>query len=79
MASERIVYHVVPHARAECWVVVSKNDPSFRDAYNTQEEAVTAAKEHAKRQHLAQVKVQKQDSKVEYESAYGEDPLRSPS
>ncbi len=79
MASERTVYHVVPNASAERWVVTIENDDRFREEYDTKQEAVEAAKGRAKGQQPAQVKVHRKDGNMEYESTYGQDPRRSPS
>lgn len=79
MSSDRVVYHVVPDASAERWVISQENNDSFREEYGTKDEAVNAAKERARRQEPAQVKVHKADGNMEYESTYGADPRRSPS
>ena len=78
MASNRTVYHVVPNAAADAWVV-SQENAEFRQEFRTKEEAVEFAKERARKQEPAQVKVHKSDGNMEYESTYGEDPARSPS
>ena len=78
MASNRTVYHVVPNASGERWVVSQEND-NFRQEFTTKEEAVNAAKVRARGQEPSQVKVHKQDGNMEYESTYGQDPSRTPS
>jgi hypothetical protein len=78
MAKNRTVYHVVPNASADAWVV-SQEKGDFAQDFRTKEEAVDFAKERARKQEPAQVKVHKQDGNMEYESTYGEDPARSPS
>ena len=78
MTSNRTVYHVVPNANAEQWLVTQENG-SFRQEFKTKEEAVNFAKERARKQEPSQVKVHKGDGNMEYESTYGEDPARSPS
>lgn len=78
MAQDRTVYHVVPNASGERWVVSQEKD-EFQQEYRTKEEAVNAAKERARRDEPSQVKVHKHDGNMEYESTYGEDPSRSPS
>ena len=79
MSNNRTVYHVVPNASAEEWVVSMENDDNFREQYGTKDEAVQAAKERARGQVPSQVKVHKADGNMEYESTYGDDPRRSPS
>jgi hypothetical protein len=78
MASNRTVYHVVPDAAGERWVVSQENG-EYRQEYGTKDEAVNAAKDRARREEPSQVKVHKHDGNMEYESTYGEDPRRSPS
>jgi hypothetical protein len=78
MATNRTVYHVVPNASAEAWVV-SQEKGEFRQEFDTKDEAVEFAKERARGQEPSQVKVHKQDGNMEYESTYGDDPARSPS
>ena len=77
-ATERVVYHVVPNASAERWVV-SQENAELRREFDTKEEAVDFAKERARKEALGQVKVHKKDGNMEYESTYGEDPRRTPS
>ena len=79
MATERTVYHVVPDASGDKWVVSQENDDSFRQEFRTKEEAVQLAKERARGQEPAQVKVHKSDGNMDYESTYGDDPARYPS
>jgi len=79
MASNRTVYHVVPDASGEEWVISQEKNDSFREQYRTKEEAIRAAKERARGQEPSQVKVHRSDGNMEYESTYGQDPERSPS
>lgn len=74
----RMVYHVVPDASAERWVV-SQENAEFRREFDRKEEAVEFAKERAKQASLGQVKVHNKDGNMEYESTYGDDPRRTPS
>jgi hypothetical protein len=75
---QREVYHVVPNASAERWVV-SQENAEFRKEFDNKEEAVEFAKERAKSAELGQIKVHRMDGNMDYESTYGEDPTRSPS
>ncbi|HSF38635.1 MAG TPA: DUF2188 domain-containing protein [Thermoanaerobaculia bacterium] len=75
---DRVVYHVVPNASAEKWVV-SQENAEFRREFETKDEAVEFARERAQSAELGQIKVHKKDGNMEYESTYGEDPRRSPS
>ena len=75
---KRKVYHVVPNASAERWLVTQEN-AEFRKEFDTKEEAVKFAKETARSADLGQVKVHKHDGNMEYESTYGNDPEKSPS
>jgi hypothetical protein len=74
---ERLVYHVVPNSSGEKWVV-SQENAEFRKEFETKDEALQFAKEHAHKAPLGQVKVHKQNGNMEYESTYGEDPRRTP-
>jgi hypothetical protein len=75
---ERKVFHVVPDASAERWVV-SQENADFRREFDRKEEAEEFAKIRAKEAILGQVKVHTRDGNMEYESTYGEDPERTPS
>jgi hypothetical protein len=79
MSSNRTVYHVLPNASADEWIVSRENDATFREQYRTKEEAVKAAKGRARGEEPSQVKVHRADGNMEYESTYGNDPARSPS
>lgn len=79
MASDRTVYHVVPDATGDKWVISEERNDTFRQEFGTKEEAVRAAKERARGQEPSQVKVHRSDGNMEYENTYGEDPSRSPS
>jgi hypothetical protein len=78
MASDRVVYHVVPNADQSRWVITIENDERFREEYETKDEAVSAAKARARNEEPSQVKVHKRDGNMEYESTYGDDPRSSP-
>jgi hypothetical protein len=77
-SQKRDVYHVVPNASAEKWVV-SQENAEFRREFDKKEEAEEFAKARAREAELGQVKVHKRDGNMEYESTYGDDPERSPS
>jgi hypothetical protein len=77
MASNRTVYHVVPNADQSRWVV-SQENAQFREEHDTKEEAVEAAKSRARGEEPSQVKVHGADGNMDYESTYGDDPVRSP-
>ena len=74
----RVVYHVVPNASGDKWVV-SQENAAHRTEHETKEEAVAEAKRLAQAAELGQIKVHKKDGNMEYESTYGDDPRRSPS
>lgn len=73
--NERVVYHVVPSASGEKWVVSQENS-DFRREFEKKEDAEEFAKNRAQQESLAQVKVHRRDGNMEYESTYGEDPRR---
>jgi hypothetical protein len=74
----RQVFHVVPDASGERWVV-SQENTEFRKEFERKEEAEEFAKQKARVANLGQVKVHRRDGNMEYESTYGEDPERTPS
>jgi hypothetical protein len=78
MASNRTVYHVVPNADQSRWLITQENNDSFRQEFDTKDDAVEAAKQRARGEEPSQVKVHKLDGNMEYESTYGDDPARSP-
>jgi uncharacterized protein DUF2188 len=78
MATNRTVYHVVPDASGERWLVTQEHG-GLREEHRTKEDAVNAAKQRARGQEPSQVKVHKSDGNMDYESRYGDDPSRSPS
>jgi len=77
-SSERQVYHVVPDATSERWLV-SQENAEFRKEFEKKEEAEEFAKERAKAAGFGQVKVHTKNGNMEYESTYGKDPERTPS
>jgi len=79
VADNRTVFHVVPDASGEKWVISEEGSAGFRREFRTKEEAVSAARERARGHQPSQMKVHKRDGNMEYESTYGEDPSRSPS
>ena len=74
MATNRTVYHVVPDASGDRWVISQENDQTFRQEFRTKEDAVSAAKERARGQEPSRVKVHRSDGNMAYESTYGQDP-----
>jgi hypothetical protein len=76
-ANGRVVYHVVPNASAEKWVV-SQENADYRSEHETKEEALEEARRLAQQAELGQIKVHKKDGNMEYESTYGEDPPEYP-
>jgi hypothetical protein len=76
-SNERDVYHVVPDASAEKWLV-SQEGRDFRKEFDKKEEAEEFAKARAKEAGLGQVKVHTRDGNMEYESTYGKDPEQTP-
>ncbi len=78
MASDRTVYHVVPNADKSKWLVTREHDDNFRKEYETKAEAEDAAKSRARGEEPSQVKVHLENGNMEYESTYGDDPVRTP-
>jgi len=78
MARSRIVYHVVPNASSDKWMVLQEGIEDTRGVFRRKAEAVLDAKLRARKQEPSQVKVHNSDGNMEYESTYGEDPARTP-
>jgi hypothetical protein len=78
MATDRTVYHVVPNAVGDQWLVTEERG-ALREEHRTKEEAVSAEKERARGQEPSQVRVHNSERNMEYESTYGDDPAGSPS
>lgn len=74
----RKVYHIVPNASTERWVVSEENTELTKE-FETKSEAEKFAKDHAREASFGHVKVHTRDGNMEYESTYGEDPERKPS
>ncbi len=74
MASNRTVYHVVPDASGDKWLVTQEGSDSMRKVFERKAEAVLTAKVCAKKQEPSQVKVHKADGNMEYESTYSREP-----
>lgn len=77
MASNRTVYHVVPEASGDKWLVTQEGTDSVLEVFPRKLEAVLTAKVRARKQEPSQVKVHKADGNMEYESTYGDDPART--
>jgi hypothetical protein len=71
MASNRTVYHVVPDARGDKWLVTREGADSTREVFSRKAEAVLTAKVRARKQEPSQVKVHGTDGDMEYENTYG--------
>jgi hypothetical protein len=74
----REVYHVLPNASGDRWVV-SQENTEFKRLFDTKGEAEKFAKERAQVAELGQVKIHGKDGNMEYEATYGEDPRQYPS
>ncbi|MFN7133759.1 MAG: DUF2188 domain-containing protein [Myxococcales bacterium] len=75
---ERVVYHVLPNASGQRWVV-SRENSDERAEFDTKDEAVREARRRAHQGELGQINVHGSDGNMQYESTYGEDPASSPS
>ena len=71
--STRKVYHVTP-AGEKGWQVKAEDAKRPSSSHDKKDEAVTRAKELAKRQKLGQVIVHKKDGTIQTEYTYGADP-----
>ena len=74
--SERKVYHILTHEGG--WQVRAEGAKRSSSVHQTKDEAVSRAKELARKHRLSQIKIHKQDGTLETEHTYGEDPRRFP-
>jgi len=79
MASNRTVYHVVPAASGKKWLITQEGNDGAREEFATKGEAIDVANQWARKQQPSQVKVHRSNGNMEYESTYGDDPVRSTS
>jgi len=77
MAKKRDVYYVSPNKRRGGWDVQKEGAKRATKHFDTKAPAVNFGKELAKGSGLGQLKVQKQDGKIQTEFTYGKDPLAS--
>ena len=76
MARSRTVYHVVPNSSSELWFVTQEGG-GLHEEHRTKDDAVNAARERARREAPAQVRVHFANGNIEYENTYAEDPTRT--
>lgn len=75
MAKDRTVYHVLPNGD-KGWKVENVGNKKVLMEEATKEEIVKKIKEKAKKEEPSQVVVHKKDGNIEYESTYGDDPVK---
>lgn len=73
----RTVYHVAPDQSGEKWVV-SQERSEVTHEFQSLGEAEYFARQRARKQQPSQVKVYSKDGNIDYESTYGDDPVREP-
>ncbi len=72
---KRQVYHVTPSSKGG-WDVKGEGNKKPTGHFEKKTEAVARGKELAKAAPLGQIKIHKQDGKIQTEHTYGEDPER---
>lgn len=75
METERRVFYVGLEPGGGKWLVTEAGDDSTRDAFDTSDEAVEAAKKLAQAYGPSRLLVHKSDGSLDYETAYEQDPL----
>lgn len=75
MAKDRTVYHVLPNGD-KGWKAENVGSKKVIMEEATKEEIVKKIKEKAKKEEPSQVVVHKKDGNIEYESTYGDDPVK---
>ena len=73
---KRKVYHVTPGANGG-WAVKAEDNKNPSGSFKTKTDAVARGKELAKKAALGQIKIHKQDGKIQTEHTYGADPTKS--
>jgi len=69
----RKTYHVIPRPGGG-WNVKEESASRVSSSHDTKAEAITRAKELAKKQALGQVIIHKKDGTIQTEYTYGKDP-----
>ncbi len=75
MARNRTVYHVLPNGD-KGWKAENVENKKVILEEKTKEEIVKKIKAKARDEEPSQVVVHKRDGNIEYESTYGDDPVR---
>lgn len=75
MAKDRTVYHVFPNGE-NGWKAENIGNKKVVVENDTKEEVVREIKERARKEEPSQVVVHKKDGTFEYESTYGDDPVK---
>jgi hypothetical protein len=73
MPKKRDVYHVTPN-KSGGWDVQKEGGKRRSDHAGRKSDAVARGKELAKKAPLGQIKIHKQDGKIQTEHTYGQDP-----
>ena len=76
MAKKRDVYHVTPSSNGG-WNVKKEGNQRASGHYDRKTDAIARGKELAKKSALGQIKIHKQDGKIQTEYTYGNDPRSS--
>lgn len=71
--SKRKVYHVTPDPNGG-WNVKAEDNKRPSGHFGKKTDAVVRGKELAKKPALGQIKIHKQDGKIQTEHTYGDDP-----
>ncbi len=73
MMGKRNVYHVVPTKGGDWGIKKEHGERSVKN-FDTQKDAIDAAKDIARNQEPAQVKIHGENGKIRDEHTYGKDP-----
>jgi hypothetical protein len=74
MPKKRNVYYVSPNKKRGGWDVQKEGAKRAQKHFDTKSPAIKLGKELAKGSELGQLKIQKQDGKIQTEYTYGKDP-----
>jgi hypothetical protein len=74
--AKRNVYHVVPDKEKGSWKLKKEGSDRALKNFNTKKEAIKTGRQIAKNQEPSQLKIHKQDGKIQTEYTYKSDPRK---
>lgn len=75
---KREKYHLTHNDEKDSWDLKKEGNQRATRSFDTKEEAVKKSPEIVRRQGLSQLKIHKQDGRIQEERTYGKDPEKYP-